>query len=123
MIEINTFYNRYWEPIYRLLNNWRIVGFNGISYWFIDWINLYNYSWKHVWFYDSWLLRDLNWYVVWFWEKVTSNVKPLLPLKHLKPIPYIVTIEPIRPIKSIPYIKPIYSFYWSDIDLEILFNQ
>ncbi len=123
MQEIDTLYNRYWEPIFRLLSDYRIVWFDWNNYWFLVNDILYNYSWNQVWWYYLWLVRDLNWMIVWFWENVTATIKPLLPLKHLKPLPYLVKLPPLRPLTSLPYLKPLNYSYWSDIELSNIFNQ
>ena len=46
--EIDVVYNRYGEPILRILDNNRIIGFDGKSVGFSDRENLYNYSGRHV---------------------------------------------------------------------------
>lgn len=120
--EIDTIYDRYWKPIFRILPNWRFVDFKGKSYWFLDHDALFNYKGKQVGWFNQGLLRDLKWYVIGFWDKVTDPFSPFLPFKHLKPIPGLLDIEPIRPIKEIKKMKPFSFSLWSKESLSSLFN-
>ena len=115
--EIDVFYNRFWKPILRQLNDWRLVWFNGKNYFYIDDDAIYNYSWKQIWWIEMWLIRDLHWNILAFWENVTDNVKPFLPFKQFKPFPSFVTCEPFRSFKEFKKLKPLKSFFWSKYKL------
>jgi len=121
--EINVLYDRYGKPIFRLLNNGRVVSFNGKSYGFLEEDTFYNYKWKHVWWFRWGLVRDLSWNVVGFWEYVTDPYSPFLPFKQFKPFPGFVEFEPFRPFKEFKQFKPFKSFLRSNIDLSLLFNK
>jgi len=115
--EIDVFYNRFWKPILRQLSDWRLVWFNWINYFFLDWDIVYNYSWKQIWWLEMWLIRDLSWKVLAFWEIVTDNIKPFLPFKQFKPFASFVQFEPFRPFKELKKLKPLKSFFWSKYKL------
>lgn len=115
--EVDVFYNRFWRPILRQLNDWRLVWFNWFNYLFIVQNAVYNYNWEHVWWIEWGLIRDLFWHVYAFWENVTDYPKPFLPFKQFKPFPLFVQFEPIRPVLWPKNIKPLKNFLWSGENL------
>lgn len=111
--ELEVYYNRYWKPLLRHLNDGRLVWFNGKNYFFLDEDAIYTYAWKHVWWLEGWIIRDLSWSVLAFGENVTDSPKPFLPFRQFKPFPSFVEFEPFRPFKEFKKFKPLKNFYWS----------
>lgn len=122
MKEIDVIYDRYGRPIYRLMNNGRIVTFFGESVGFLKSDSLYNYEGKHVGWYSHGLIRDHQGQVVGFGQNVTDGIKPFLPFKQFKPFASLVGYEPYRPLTEFEPFRPFKSFYWSDIELENIFK-
>jgi len=119
--DIDVIYNRYGEPVLRLLDNGRFVDFNGKSFGFIDGLNLYNYSGQHVGWYENGIMRDHNSFAVGFGEYPTDIPRPFLPFKQFVPFKSFVEFEPFRPFKQFAPFKPFKRFEWSDIDPRNLF--
>ena len=119
--DIDVIYNRYGEPVLRLLDNGRIVDFNGKNFGFIDGINLYNYGGQHVGWYENGIMRDHNSFVVGFGEYPTDIPRPFLPFKQFIPFKGFVEFEPFRPFKQFAPFRPFKRFEWSDIDPRNLF--
>ncbi|MDD2891406.1 MAG: hypothetical protein PHQ95_00370 [Candidatus Gracilibacteria bacterium] len=115
--EIDVFYNRYGKPILRLLNDGRLVGFNGHNYYFIDNDAVYNYQGQQVGWIGGGLIRDLSGNVFVFGERVTDNVKPFLPFKQFKPFASFVQFPPYKPYLPYKKLKPLPSFSWSNYKL------
>jgi len=120
--EIDVIYNRFGEPIFRVLTDGRIVTFAGKSAGFIEGDNLYNYKGKHVGWFSEGLVRDHHGHVVGFGENVTDSIHPFLPFKQFKPFRHFIQFEPFRPFKQFEPFRPFKSFGWSNISLENLFN-
>jgi hypothetical protein len=122
--EIDVIYNRYGEPVLRLLDNGRFVDYDGNSIGFIDDDNnLYNYNGEHVGRFEGGIMRDHNGACVGFGEESTDTPKPFLPFKQFKPFPAFVEFEPFRPFKEFAPFKPFKQFGWSDIEPRDLFIQ
>lgn len=121
--EIDVVYNRYGEPILRLLDNGRFVGFDGKSIGFIDGINLYNYKGEHVGWFENGIMRDHNSACVGFGENSTDIPRPFLPFKQFKPFPSFVEHEPFRPFKQFAPFEPYKKSGWSEIEPRDLFFQ
>ena len=119
--EIDVIYNRYGEPVLRLLNNGRLVGFDGKSFGFLDGINLYNYKGIHVGWLEGGLIRDHKGAVSGFGENPTDTPRPYLPYKQYKPYPAYVEYEPYRPYKQYAPDKPYKQYAWSEYDPRLLF--
>jgi hypothetical protein len=114
--EVDVIYNRYGEPVLRLLANSRIVGFDGKSYGFFDGVHLYNYKGQHVGWYEDGVMRDHDGACVGFGEAPSDFPRPFLPFKQYKPFPAFVEFEPFRPFKTFAPFKPIKKFGWSEIE-------
>lgn len=124
MNEVDVIYNRYGEPVLRLLDNGRFVGFNGKSFGFLSGIHLYNYNGQHIGWFEGGIMRDLNGACVGFGEYPTDNPHPYLPYRQYKPYPAYVEYEPYRPYKQYPHYKPYKQYGWSDIEPgELFLNQ
>lgn len=128
MKDVDVIYNRYGQPILRLIEisskDYRFVDFQWNHLGFYHNTCLYNYFWMHVWRFEQGIMRDLQWYCVWFWEQPTDLLKPLLPLKQLKPLFGLIPLPPAKPLTMLPYMKPLKSFFWSNIDpIMLFFNQ
>ncbi|MFA7718127.1 MAG: 4-fold beta flower protein [Candidatus Absconditabacterales bacterium] len=128
MKEIDVIYNRYGEPVMRLMelaiNDYRFITFQGDHIGFLDGDKLYNYQGNHVGRIEGGIMRDLRGLCAGFGERIIDTIHPLLPLKRIKPVPYIPKIAPIKPVRKIGYIKPIKYFQWSVYDPRWLFvNQ
>lgn len=113
MNEVTTIYDRFGYPELRLLENGRLVTFQGHSAGFLKGDGVYNYNGKHVGWYENGILRDHFGNVVGFDENPTDYPSPILPIQFIKPIPAIEEVEQIRPVTQIPPIKPIKTFQWS----------
>lgn len=121
--EIDVIYNRFGEPLLRLLKNGRFVGFDGKSYGFLAKSNLYNYQGKHVGWFEKGIVRDHNGLCVGFGENPTDTPRPFTPFKQFKPFRGFVEMEPFRPFKERSPFKPFKKFGWSRIDLIDLFSS
>jgi len=122
--EIDVIYNRYGEPVLRLLDNGRFVSFDGKSVGFIDGKNLYNYNGKHVGWFENGVMRDLNSATVGFGENPTDIPRPLLPFKQFKPFASFVEFEQYpRPLKQIAFLQPFKKFNWSEVEPLDLFSR
>ena len=122
MTEIDVLYNRYGQPIFRVLENGRVVTFSGKSVGFVKNNSLYNYSGKHVGWYSNGLVRDHIGQVVAFGGYVTDIYKPFLTYKQYKPYAGFVEYEPFRPYTQFEPHRPYKSYGWSTQNLETLFN-
>lgn len=122
MEEVDVIYDRYGKPVFRLLDNGRLVRFNGSSAGFLVDNNLYDYRGRHVGWYSEGLVRDHHGHVVGFGKNVTDNVHPFLPFKQFKPFAGFVQFEPFRPFLSFEPFRPFKSYAWSNILLENIFN-
>lgn len=120
--ESDVIYNRFGKPIFRLLNNGRIITFPGVSKGFLKGDSLYNYNGKHVGWFVQGLVRDHQGHVVGFGEKVTDSTHPYLPYKQYKPYAGYVQYEPYRPYLPYEPYRPYKSYSWSNIDLESIFD-
>ena len=120
--EIDRIYDANGAPVLRLLDNGRLVGFDGSSIGFLNQGNVYDYNGIHRgWFHDG-ILRDHFGACVGFGQQVTTNTHPFFPFKQLAPLPSLVELEPLRPFKSFPPFKPFFGFQWSDYDPISLFE-
>lgn len=116
MTAADTIYDRYGQPILRMMSDGRLLDFYGQNIGFIEYGNAYNYSGQHVGWYEGGLLRDHSGYCVGFGENVTGTPRPLLPLRYLKPLPGLPQLRPLKPLKSLTPLRPLKSFGWSNID-------
>lgn len=114
--EIDVIYNRFGEPVLRLSDTGRLVGFDGKSVGFLDGINLYNYSGHHVGWYEGGIMRDHDSATIGFGENPTDSPKPFLPFKQFKPFPSFVEFEVHRPFKQYAPFRPFKKYGWSSID-------
>lgn len=121
--EVDVIYNRYGEPILRLLENGRFVDFDGKSYGFLDTFNLYNYYGQHVGWLENGIMRDHDNACVGFGENPTDSPRPILPFKQFKPFSAFIEFEPSRPFKGFVPFKPFKKFYWAEIEPKNLFSQ
>jgi len=121
--ELDVIYNRYGEPVLRLLNNGRFVNFDGESAGFIDGKNLYNYDGEHVGWFEGGVMRDHEGATVGFGESPTDTPHPFLPFKQLKPFPAFVEFEPFRPFKQFAPFQSFKRFNWSEIEPLDLFLE
>ncbi|HSX24606.1 MAG TPA: hypothetical protein VLG69_01425 [Candidatus Andersenbacteria bacterium] len=121
--EIDVIYNRYGEPVLRLLDNTRFVGFDGKSVGYLDSRNLYNYNGKHVGWFENGIMRDHNGACVGFGEHPTDVPRPFLPFKQFKPFPAFVEFEPFKQFKQLAPFKPLKQFGWSELEPNGLFFQ
>ena len=121
MPDIDTIYNQYGEPRLRLLENDRLVDFDGKSIGFIDDEDIYDYNGNHRGWYIGGLLRDHNGDCVGFGEEVTDTRYSFLPFKDFGPFPGFVEFEPFRPFKELAPYKPFFTIDWSTYDPISLF--
>lgn len=122
MQEVDVIYNRYGEPSLRLMDNARLVGFDGRSYGFIDGDNLYNYGGVHVGWYEKGIMRDHDGAVVGFGENPTDSPRPFLPYRQYKPYPAYVEYEPYRPYEQYAPYRPYKQYGWSEFNPLSLFS-
>jgi hypothetical protein len=122
MQEIDIIYDRYGRPVFRVLDNGRFVTFSGKNMGFLKGDSLYNYVGRHVGWYSNGLVRDHQGNVVGFGQNVTDSIRPFLPFKQFKPFASFVEFESFRPFTQFEPFRPFKRFYWSDIDLDNLFN-
>jgi hypothetical protein len=122
MREIDVIYNKSGTPELRLLENGRLVDFDGNSIGFLDGEHIYDYNGVHRGWYIEGIFRDHNGDCVGFGEKIGNTPHPFLPFKEFKPFPAFVEFEPFRPFKELPPIKAIFSFSWSEHDPISIFN-
>ena len=115
MREIGVFYDRCGSPTLRLLDNERLVDFDGHSIGFVDNVLFYSYDSNHVGWLEGGIIRDLNGHTVAFGENPTDSLRPYLPYKQYKPYPGYVEYEPYRSDKQYPNLKPFKSFGWSPL--------
>jgi hypothetical protein len=123
MNEVDIIFNRYGEPILRLLSNGRLVTFSGQSIGFLDGENLYTYKGKHVGWFELGIVRDHRGAVVGFGLKPTDSTMPFLPYRQWIPYRGYVGYEPYRPYKGYAPYKPFKLYSWSDFDPVTLFEQ
>ncbi len=122
MNEIDVIYNRYGTPVLRLMDNGRILNFNGKNVGFQDdFGNLFSYKGKHVGWLENGIMRDHNGACVGFGQNPTDVPRPFLPFKQFKPFPGFPQFEPFRPFKQFSPFKPFKQFAWSDTEPENLF--
>ncbi|RJR29204.1 hypothetical protein C4564_02590 [Candidatus Microgenomates bacterium] len=122
MKTIDVIYNRFGKPIYRMLNDGRLVYFDGRNggLWVKN--NLYNYRGKHVGWYEGGLVRDHQGRIVGFGEKVTDTIRPFLPFKQFKPFSSSPHMKPLKPLLQFEPFKPFKSYGWSSINLGNFFD-
>lgn len=120
--EIDIFFDRYGKPILRLLDNNRIVNFQGKSIGFCDNENLYNYTGKHVGWLEGGVIRDHYGCVVAFGLNPKDEPMPFLPFTQFIPYRGYVEYEPYRPYLSYAPYKPYKMYTWSNITLIDLFK-
>lgn len=121
--EIDVIYNRYGEPVLRLLDNGRLVGFDGLSVGFLEGVNLYNYRGKHVGWFENGIMRDHDSECVGFGENVMDVPRPLLPFKQFKPFPAFVQFEEFRPFRQMAPFRTVKKYGWSELDPLTLFSD
>ena len=113
MEEVDVIYNRKGEPQLRLLDNERIVNFQGKSMGFLSGDDIYDYSGNHRGWYIEGILRDHYGKCVGFGEETGDTPHPFIPFKSFKPFPGFVEFEPFRPFKEFSPYKPLFTMDWS----------
>lgn len=116
MKEVDIIYDKNGKPLLRLLENGRIVNFNGESLGFIDHEDVYDYNGTHRGWYIDGIFRDHNGDSIGFGEEVTDPRHPPLPFKQMKPFSGFVEFEPFRPFQEFPPFKPFFTMSWSNYD-------
>jgi hypothetical protein len=119
--ELDVIYNRYGEPVLRLLADGRFVGFDGSNFGFLDGKNLYDYKGQHRGWFEGGVMRDHSSAVVGFGENATDTPRPFLPFKQFKPFPGFVQFAPFRPYKQFAPFQPFKQYAWSYLDPRGLF--
>jgi hypothetical protein len=120
--EIDTIYDRYGNPVLRLLDDNRLVTFGGKSIGFLSGINIYNYKGKHIGWLENGIFTDHQGRCVGFGENATEISAPFLPYKQSKPLPMLVELEPLRPLCELEPFMPSKSYYWSEYEPIHIFN-
>jgi len=98
-----------------ILQNGRIVDFNGINIGFKKSIHVYDYNGNHRGFLKGGILRDHKGFTVGFTDNITTPEHPILPIKQLSPSKPLPERGPLYPFTEFPPLKPLYQYEWSDL--------
>jgi hypothetical protein len=120
--EISILYDSNGNPVFRILENNKIVDFEGRRIGFIKGDDVYDYNGSHRGFYEAGILRDHWGNTVAFGDRVSSGSHPLFPLRKCPKFSRVVDLEPLLPLAELPPWKPLKTMKWSDLDPMQLFN-
>ena len=121
--ERDIIFDRFGEPLIRILkNNW-IVTFDGDYLGILKNNTIYNLDGSHVGWYEGGILRDLDGETVGFGAKPTDTPRPFLPYRGFIPFRGFVGVAPWPAFPAWPNLKPIKSYGWSDFSPITLFGD
>ncbi|MBI3952984.1 MAG: hypothetical protein HY330_00550 [Chloroflexi bacterium] len=117
MSETDAIYNRYGTPVYRVLDDGRIVDFPGHSRGWLRGRYIYDYQGAQRGSYEGGLFRTSDGSVAGYGENPASP-HPTLPARSARPAPAPVEPEPPRPAPASPTALGAPSPAWSATALE-----
>jgi hypothetical protein len=121
--EKDIIFDRFGAAKLRILDNNRIITFDGNHVGILRENLVYNYSGTHVAWYERGILRDLNGHTVGFGINPTDVPRPFLPFRQFLPFRGFVAFPPFPPFPGWPNMRPIKSFGWSTLDPESIFRS